>query len=251
MSSIGLCLSGGGARGIFHIGVLQALEEKNIRPAVMSGTSAGALIGVLYSAGCSAKEIFQIASEANWFKFITPQLPNGGLIGMEYLEGLLKEHLLHDAFESLQIPIRVTACNLSQGKLEIFESGPVIQAVLASCSVPMLFKPVNMGADMYLDGGILSNLPAGLIRHLCERLIGVSLTPIVAMEHDALSSSWKILNRVLELTIDNNTSIDRAMCDLIIESPRIAAIPKYKLGEAAYLHQLGYETGIKALENFL
>ncbi len=251
MFDVGICLSGGGARGIFHIGVLQALEEFGVQPQIISGTSAGALIGVLYASGLNPNQIREIASSTKWFKFIKAELPNGGLMGMQYLEEILRSNIQIDDFANLKMPVRITACNISKGNLEVFLKGPVIQAVLASCSVPMLFKPVSMHEQLYLDGGILCNLPASLIRNECRKLIGVSLTPIVPIAVNNLNSGFKILTRVLELSVNNNTEQDRKICDLIIESPKISSIPKYQLNEVNTLYEMGYESAMVALKDWI
>ncbi|MBK9108084.1 MAG: patatin-like phospholipase family protein [Saprospiraceae bacterium] len=246
--TFGLALSGGGARGIYHIGVLKALEEKGIHPDCISGTSAGALIGVLYASGLSADEIYHIASGTKWFKFLKPSIPSGGLIGMDYLSEILNAYLPVDSFEALRIPCWVTACNITKGVLEIFNKGPVVKPVLASCSVPMLFRPVNINDDFYLDGGILMNLPASIIRKDCKVLMGVSLTPILKLPNQQLNSSMKILTRVLELNVNNNSIRQKEICDVLIESEEIAGISKYHLGDYELLYKLGYESAISNIE---
>ncbi|MBK8955703.1 MAG: patatin-like phospholipase family protein [Saprospiraceae bacterium] len=247
---VGLALSGGGARGIYHIGVLKALEEKKLVPDILSGSSVGALIGILYASGLSAETIFKIAAEARWFKFFKPQLPSGGLIGMEYIREILQQHLLKENFEDMNFPCYVTATNISKGKLEVFSSGNLIDPILASCSVPMLFKPVQMGADLYLDGGILMNLPASIIRQQCDLLIGSSLTPVVSVPSVELNSGFKIVSRVLELNINNNTLEHKQLCNILIESNEISAISKYVLGDYQKLYDMGYDAAHEALKNY-
>lgn len=247
--TFGLALSGGGARGIYHIGVLKALEENGIQPNCISGTSAGALIGVLFASGLSADEIYHIASGTKWFKFLKPAIPSGGLIGMDYLNEILNTYLPVDAFEALRIPCWVTACNITKGALEYFHKGPVIKPVLASCSVPMLFKPVNINNDLYLDGGILMNLPAAIIRKDVQILMGVSLTPILPMPNQDLNTSMKILTRVLELNVNNNSILQKEICDVLIESEEIAGISKYLLGDYELLYKMGYERAISQIQN--
>ncbi len=240
---IGLCLSGGGARGIYHIGVLQAFSEAGIEFSVISGTSAGALVGVLYASGIPPKEMLAIALNTKWFNFIRPSLPERGLIGMDYLESILKKNIPYDGFESLRIPAKITATNLTLGSLDVFDKGSVIAPVLASCCIPMLFKPIRMNGHLFLDGGILLNMPAVVIRQECDLLIGVSLLPLVANTEYDLNSSFKLLTRVLELAINSNSCDQKDLCDILVESPEIASISKFDLRESERLYQLGYLTG--------
>lgn len=249
MLNIGLALSGGGARGIYHIGVLKALEEHALRPTVVSGTSAGALVATLYAHGLPADELKKIAASTRWFNFLKPGLPSRGLIGMEYMEQVLRQYLPEDRFEALQIPCYVTATNVSCGILRIFNTGEIIRPTLASASVPMLFKPIKIDGELYLDGGIIMNLPAQVLRDRCDFLIGVNLTPVVALADADLNSGLKILTRVLELSIDNVSQSQKQLCHLLIESPEIARISKFDLKEHEQLYQMGYLKATNAIRN--
>ncbi len=244
---IGLCLSGGGVRGIYHIGVLQAFSEEGLKFAMLSGTSAGALVGALFASGLSPKEMLAIASSTKWFNFLRPSLPARGLIGMDYLEYILHKHIPEDDFDSLKIPIRITATNLTRGTLCVFDKGSVTAPVLASCSIPMLFKPIQIKNELYLDGGIMLNMPASLIREECDILVGVSLVPLISNSNVDLNSSFKLLTRVLELAVNNNSSMQKDLCDVVVESPEIATISKFDLSETERLYKLGYEAGKKAV----
>ena len=244
---IGLCLSGGGARGAFHMGVLQALDESGIKINILSGCSAGALIGSLYAAGVKPEAILSLAVGTRWFNFLKPSLPDRGLIGLDYLKFVLIKHIPHDNFSDLKIPLKITATNITRGKLRIFDHVEIIKPVLASCSVPLLFKPVVIDDEVYLDGGILMNLPAHIIKKECDYLIGVSLMPLHAITVDEINSSFKLLARVLELSVNNNSKEQMKLCDLMIESPEISSFSKYDLKESQKLFRLGYETCMKSI----
>ncbi|HRG69358.1 MAG: patatin-like phospholipase family protein [Saprospiraceae bacterium] len=245
---IGLCLSGGGARGIYHIGVLQFIKEAGIDLSIISGCSAGALIGVLYSGGVSPEKLLNLSIKTKWFNFLRPALPNKGLMDLNYLEQLLNQNLSAEAFEDLKIPVKIIATNLISGKLRIFETGSVIKPVLASCSVPLLFKPVEIDTELFLDGGILMNLPASIIRDDCDILVGVSLMPVQAIKLDEINSSFKLLTRVLELSVQNNSKLQMGFCDILIESAQISNYSKFDLNTAEDLYKLGYQAAKIALE---
>jgi len=245
---IGLCLSGGGARGMYHIGVLQFIKEASIEISIISGCSAGALVGVLYSGGVTPESLLHLAIKTKWFNFLRPILPNKGLMDLNYLEQLLTQNLCADTFEKLSIPVKVIATNLITGKLKTFNNGSVIKPVLASCSVPLLFKPVEIDTELFLDGGILMNLPASIIRNDCDVLVGVSLMPVQTIKMDDINNSFKLLTRVLELSVQNNSKLQMGYCDILIESAQISNYSKFDLNTAEELYNLGYQAAKSALE---
>src|SRR5690606_11115787 len=167
----GLVLSGGGARGITHLGVIKALEEIGVGFTAVSGTSAGSILGALYFYGYSVEEIFKIIT-TGYFRFIRPAWTISGLLSLDPLGEELMRHMPENSFESLRIKLVVTATNLEAGSVTYFSSGPLVPAVLASSCVPAVFKPVTIGNSLYVDGGITDNLPVKPIRELCRLVIG-------------------------------------------------------------------------------
>lgn len=124
---IGLCLSGGGARGAYHIGVLQAIHEANLQISIVSGTSAGALVGSLYCQGIIPEDILRISSQTKWYHFIGPQIHYTGLADIHSLQKVLFELIPHNSFEKLKIPLITNATNLESGQLEYFSKGELIE----------------------------------------------------------------------------------------------------------------------------
>lgn len=243
----GLCLSGGGARGSFHIGVIKALEEAGIKPSIVSGTSAGALIGSLYCSGLSSSEMIQLAKNTKWYHFIAPHLPSSGLIEMNFLRNILSENITHNSFESLKTPLITTATNITSGKLEYFSTGPLFEPILASCAVPVIFKPQIINENKYLDGGILMNLPASIIRSHCDYLIASNLMPIKPMKSEMLSSYGSIMGRVLELSIRQSMKLQVPLVDQMVEEESISNFSRFNLSNSIILYELGYKTGLNAM----
>ncbi len=123
---IGISLSGGGAKGIAHLGVLQALEEIGFKPQVISGVSAGAIIGALYADGKSPKEICQFFKESSFFKFVKIVVPKKGVMSTERFYNLLDGFLTAKTFEELQMPLTINATELIEGKNVYFNSGSLV-----------------------------------------------------------------------------------------------------------------------------
>jgi NTE family protein len=173
----GLVLSGGGARGFAHLGVIQALNEAGIFPDVISGTSAGAIVGVLIADGYTPAEIMKFPNANKWFNYIRPTMPRDGLLQISGVIRILRDNLRAKTFEELKIPLFVTATNLNHGRIEYFSSGELFQPVVASASIPVLFKPVIINGYCYVDGGVLDNLPIRPIEDKCDFIIGSFVNP--------------------------------------------------------------------------
>ena len=131
-SKIGIALSGGGARGIAHIGVLQALDENGVFPDVISGTSAGSIVGALYASGKTPLEILKVVEKSKVYKTIKFGMPLKGLTDLSYLAKLLSENIEKDSFESLSRKLFIAVSNLNSGELEIINKGKLFDVVVAS-----------------------------------------------------------------------------------------------------------------------
>jgi NTE family protein len=173
----GIVLSGGGARGFAHLGVLEALNDAGIFPDVVSGTSAGALVGVLYADGFTPKEILNLIYSTSRLHYVRPTVSKEGLLQISGIERILRENLRAKKFEDLKIPLFVTATDLNNGKIEYFSEGELICPVIASASIPILFKPVIINKIHYVDGGVLDNLPIKPIENKCDYIIGSFVNP--------------------------------------------------------------------------
>ena len=174
---IGLVLSGGGARGFAHLGVIQALNEAGIFPDVICGTSAGAIAGVLYADGYSPKEILKITNSGSRLHYIRLTVPKQGLLQIAGVVRILRNYLRAKTFEELKIPLFVTATDLNNGRVDYFSSGELLNVVIASASIPVLFKPVVIDNKHYVDGGVLDNLPVKPLENICRFIIGSFVNP--------------------------------------------------------------------------
>jgi NTE family protein len=196
---IGLVLSGGGARGFAHLGVIQALNEEGIFPDVISGTSAGAIVGALIADGYTPAEIMKFLNNNKWFNYIRPTMPKTGLLQISGVIRILKDNLRARTFEELKIPLFVSATNLNHGRIEYFSSGDLLQPVIASASIPVLFKPVIINKSHYVDGGVLDNLPIKPIEDKCGFIIGSFVNPTGYEEN--ISNLIQIAERTFLLSV--------------------------------------------------
>ncbi|HWQ90084.1 MAG TPA: patatin-like phospholipase family protein [Clostridia bacterium] len=167
---LGLALSGGGARGLAHIGVLKALEEAGIQPDYLAGTSMGGVIAAAYAAGLKPDEIEQIATDTsrprNLLRLAGLSLPQQGIFRGERLLTFFEQHLQGRTFAELQIPLTLVAVDLNTGQEVRLREGSVAQALRATVSAPGLLAPVEQDGMRLVDGGLLNNLPVDVVKQM-------------------------------------------------------------------------------------
>ncbi len=235
---IGLALSGGGARGIAHLGILKALEEFGVSVQCLSGTSVGAIIGALYAAGNAPDKILEIIVSTSFFRSIRPAWTLKGLLSMDALHTVLLKHLPHNNFQSLGIPLTVAATDLQKGKPVYFSEGELLPALMASSCVPAIFNPVLFNGGMYVDGGIMDNLPSGCIRGQCDLLVGLHCN-YISPGFDARNLR-NVIERSLLIAINGNTNASKEFCDVLIEPVDAGKISTFEVGRAKELFEIGY-----------
>lgn len=243
---LGVALSGGGAKGFAHLGILQALNEYGLYPEIISGTSAGAFAGVFYADGYTPKEILSFFKMMKFKEFAEFVLPKGGFFKTSGFQSFLKKHLKARTFEELQLPLRVVATDIEHGKSHVFTKGELIPAVIASCSVPIVFTPMEIDGHYYVDGGLFKNFPVSVIRKECTKIIGVNVSPITAMEYKP--SLKYMLERSFHYMSGSNTLLDRNLCDYLIESTGLLGYSMFDLEHVDEIYEMGYDLAKKYLE---
>ena len=245
---VGIALSGGGSRGMVHIGVLQALEENGIYPEIVSGTSAGAVIGALYTHGYSPEEINEISCKQSFIRMFSLKIPNTGFARHKLLRKLLHEYLPDNTFNHTVKPLLVSVTNLNSGHIETYEKGPLIDYLVASSSIPILFEPVQIGDFKYVDGGVLMNLPAAPIRNRCDVLIGINLVPLTTLENSELRTVRGIGTRCFNLAALNNIKPQLDICDITIEPAEIHAFSRFNFKHCEKMYDIGYQEGLRSVK---
>lgn len=243
----GISLSGGGVRGFAHLGILKALNEKGIYPDIISGTSAGALAGIFYADGYSPQESYDIFYQNSIFKFTEVGIPKKGFLSIEKVSKILKKHIKAKTFEELEKPLFVAASNLNDGKVEYFSTGSIIDKVVASASIPVLFKPQYINNKTFVDGGVFDNLPIEPIKDKCERLIGSHVNPVG--RQDKLESILQIAERTFHLAVGSTLSEKAKKCDLFIEPEELRNYGILSLSKGQEIFDIGYNSTLKLLED--
>ncbi len=247
--TIGLTLSGGGMRGIAHIAVLQALEEFNLTPAVISGTSAGAIVGAFYAYGKTPSEMMEIVRNETFFSRSTLRISRNGIFNPNFLLTIFSKYIPEDDFKALKIPLYVATSELTNGTIEYFCEGKLYEKLLATAAVPFVFPPVIIGNKFYVDGGVLNNLPTEPIQNKYDLLIG---SHVNSMGYEPVNkmSTAKEFDRILHLAISNSVYSKKDNCDIFINPPDMLKYSIFKKDGLENMFQEVYQFTCEKLNAF-
>jgi NTE family protein len=283
---IGLVLSGGGARGVAHIGVLKVLEEEHIPIDAIAGTSIGAVVGGLYASGLSAREIEGIMSSLNWqqaFHDLPPRedltrrrkqedqnflvkFPLGihgtkvllpkGLIQGQRLNQLLRRLTLPVAritnFDELPTPFRALATDLETGDGVTMDSGDLTSAMRASMSAPGVFAPVERDGRLLVDGGISENLPVDIARAMGVDILIVVDVGSPLLTREKLNSVAVISNQMIAILIQKNSrqQLEKLKADDILIAPPLGDTSSFDFGNVKRVIAVGERAARAMTERF-
>jgi NTE family protein len=262
---VGIALGGGAARGFAHIGVLEILDKEHIPVDMIAGTSAGAVVGALYAQGLSAEHIKKMVLEMDGFKrfqLVDISIPKTGFLAGKKITELLKSVIGDVEFSDLDIPFACTATDIMSGEEIIINKGPVLEAVRASISVPIIFAAVKYKDRYLVDGGLMDQVPVDAIKDMGPDItIGVNVTPRIspAKKHIYIDEVMPYKQQIEKepnmytimmnyMSIVNSKAADASLkrADIVIE-PRLSGISftDFKKAEQCILE--GEFAGIDAL----
>lgn len=249
--SIGLILSGGGSKGLAHAGVIKFLEEKNIFPDCIAGTSAGSIVGALYAWGKTPEEILEFFKSIYLFHWKHLTFKKAGLIDSEsfrnYFHSIFDDAVLSD----LKIPIQITATDMVRGKLKIFSpETKIADAILASCAFPGVFSPYQIEGNIYSDGGILNHFPTDILQGQCDVVIGVYVSPIQKIEAKDLNSIKAVTTRAFDILSANSNMNKFNNCDWVIEPKDLSLYSTFEMNKIKMdtVFKIGYEAAKESYE---
>lgn len=275
---IGLSLAGGGAKGFSHVGVLKVLDSLGVKVDYISGTSMGAIVGGLYAAGYTGKDIEKIVMDTDFYNLIrdpktrkegtffnksvdkylfTIPLQNGkitlpssissGQKNVYLLKELFKNVSSIDDFSKLPIPFMCVATNLESGNMKIFEKGDLVQAIMASSAFPSLMDPVKIGDSIYIDGAMTVNYPSKPLKDKgIDIVIGVDLNQDLSKRED-LNNIISILNQVIDFGIQKDTRRQYKFTDINIK-PNLTGMTATSYDDKKKILDSGYVEGLKYTE---
>ena len=235
---INLALSGGGIRGLAHLGVIKMLHEMGVQINHISGTSSGAIVGAFIAGGYSPEEGLNIFIKQKMFSKVRITL-KPGLLKMDKMESFYLNHFPHNSFEGLGKKLTVSATDIISAQTIYFSSGALILPLIASSSVPVIFKPVEYKNFKLLDGGLLNNLPVEPLLQDKLPIIGVHVNPVAAV--DNFTNTFRVMERSFNLAVYGNVIERMRLCDLVIEPPELQKFSVYQFSKAEEIFKIGYD----------
>jgi NTE family protein len=240
---IGLVLGGGVVRGFAHIGIIKILSELEIPINLVVGASVGALVGALYCTGIKYDRMLEIASELNWMKIARLVWPRQGFLSLQPLEDWIRNKMGDIEFGDLAIPLALATTDLKSGEKLIIQSGNVARAVHASCSVPGIIQPVQIGDHLLGDGCLVDTIPVDVARALgAEYVIAVDL-----FQHK-IRKSWGAFGygvATLELIVRNSGGgLHQPDC---LISPNLGGATYLRFSKSKELISLGQRSALEKL----
>lgn len=245
---VNLILSGGAARGIAHIGVIKALEDMGFKVRALSGSSAGAIVAVFYAYGYTPEEMLDMVKETRWLTLFTPRIPRSGLFSFSRAEKLLKKLLRTERLEDLGRKVYVCVTDFLSARSLYMSKGDLAPILLGSCALPGVFEPVRYRDYVFVDGGVMNNLPVEPFEKLKTPKVGVDVNPVERVEK--VGGVVNVLLRSFFLAVRSNADKRRELCDVVI-TPDILSYSPLDVRKADDLYRLGYEKTVEKMRDFL
>ncbi|WP_067177634.1 patatin-like phospholipase family protein [Sulfurospirillum sp. UCH001] len=245
---ISLALSGGAARGAFHLGVIAALERNNVEIAAVSGTSIGAVIAVSVGSGVSAFDMFRLFKSKAFRKVFQFNYFKKGILRINEKATILKEIAPIDRLEQMKIPTFVTCVDLPSGEIVRFNEGETIKLAIASSALIPIFRPIVYENYTLIDGGFMDNLPVEPLLGLPYPLVSVNLFPLNTKPKSHLLSS---LERAIYLSILASSKQQIEQSDLCISDSSLDDFGLFTFKQLEACFELGYRKGCESILTFM
>lgn len=215
VKTVGLVLSGGGVKGMAHIGTIKALNQRDIYPDAISGVSAGAIVGALYANGTSPLNMLDFFKETPLFKYNFFTINKAGLFDTEKYYLFFSKYFEKDTFDALEKELFVTATDLQSGVPKVFGSGELIRPLLASAALPPVFNPVTIDGRLYADGGIMDNFPLEPLTDKTDYIIGCYTSGMREIGKAVLKNPLQLANRTNRLMLHANSREKLCATDIL------------------------------------
>ena len=239
MKEITLCLSGGAARGAYHLGVLQYIEESGIEVKAISATSIGAIIAASWLSGVSAKEQLAIFKSREFKKIFSFNFFRGSLFSIDTTAKIIKKLVPKKNIEDLPIPLHVSAVDINSGQNIYFDSGDIVTLCIASSALIPVFKPIRYNEKMLADGGFIDHIPLLPLQSYPYKIVGVNLHPIYEREVDVGIFSY--IKRILYLSTYRDSFEASVHSDIYITSKKLLGYSLFSFNRFDELFELGYQ----------
>ena len=245
---ISLALSGGAARGAFHLGVIAALERNNVEIAAVSGTSIGAVIAVSVGSGVSAFDMLRLFKSRAFRKVFQFNYFKKGILRINEKATILKEIAPIDRLEQMKIPTFVTCVDLPSGEIVRFNEGETIKLAIASSALIPIFRPIVYENYTLIDGGFMDNLPVEPLLGLSYPVVSVNLFPLNTQSKSTIFSG---LERAIYLSILASSKQQIEQSDLCISDSSLDDFGLFTFKQLEACFELGYRKGCESILTFM
>lgn len=243
--NIGVTLSGGGTKGIAHAGVLKYFEEIDIKPSMISATSAGAIVASLYAWGYAPQQILEFVQKIDFFRWKYFTLRKAGFIDSQAFRTVFENIFGDTKIGDLDIKIYICATDMVRNRIKIFDiNTKIVDAILASCAFPGVMSPHIVDEIIYSDGGILNHFPTDIIQGRCEYVIGSYVSPLQKVDNRYLTSIKNVMGHALDLMQHQINQNKFTMCDILIQPVELATYSTFETNKQimGQIYDIGYQT---------
>ncbi len=245
LKDVGLALGGGAALGAAHIGVLRYLAERDFKVTHIAGTSVGALVGGAYACGVPITELTKFARRARWTKLTRLSIPRMSLFANDRLRDFIYRLVGGRYIHETEIPFAAVACSLETGRQVVLQEGPLAEAILASCAIPGIFEPVEINGELLCDGGVVNQVPDGIVWEMGARqVIAVDLISNV-MSNQRPENIFGVFYKALNILTKRTMTFHP---DTIVISPPTTGFSTVDLNNYRALIRIGYRAAKDTLE---
>jgi len=240
---VSLCLSGGAARGAYHLGAISVLQENGVAIKAVSGTSIGALIGASLACGKSAAEIFEVMKSKEFRSVFRLRLAKPYLFELNKNASVVSKIIDKTSFEELNFPLSVAVSEMNEEVVYYFDSGKDFKdIVLASCSLAPLFKTIKIQNHLFADGGVIDNFPVQELLKYNYPIVGINLYPKYNKQAKSIFG-W--LKKTFYIAWQSHNREKENLCDIFVSSDRLNTISTFSFKDIEKAYELGREEMLK------
>lgn len=243
MQEITLALSGGAARGAYHLGVLEAFDTLDIKVRAICGTSIGAIVGASYACGVSPKEQLAIYTSQEFRKIFKFRPWKGSLFEVDKVASILTKLIPNGDLGDTKIPMFVSAVDLYSAEEIIFDRGDMHQLCFASSALVPVFAATSYEGMLLVDGGVVNHMPVSPLKSFNLPIVGVNLHPREAVSTHY--SWWQMIRRVHFINTFSSAWTSEKVCDILIAPLVIREFRLFSLKHLERMFELGYQETIK------
>lgn len=241
--SLGIVFAGGGVKVAFSMGFVEVLQEHGIQATHVSGTSAGAMAAAFYALDYPAREVADIFKSINIYSFSSLTWSKAGILNMDAFIDDFEPHFGGKNFEDLPIKVSVVTTNLIKGYAQVFDKGPMIRPLLASCAFPGVLSPVEIDGALHADGGVVNNFPVEEVKQHVDKTLGLYVSPLRKMNNKDFKKSYAVLDRIYRISNRADSIRKFESCDWLINPHELVDYGTFAMSSLDELFDLGRKYG--------